>query len=323
MQNLKKVGRARRGMHAGMSRFIFLPAIPEPSSKPKARLEDRGSRSSSLPSLHELVTKESLKKVSLWFGSWREWQRRVFICRALEASSRSQLRVLATVLEPVLHIGFSSSLSPHLASLHADGAAAFQIQRGVLQKVIDSETALDPETSAARLPSLPATLASSETTTSVGERRPRESDDGGGDRTEKEFMGPALPLTHARHVLSPDSSLEDVLALRHTRFSSVPDFQSTTNLLREVKHKNLLRGRMPHKRSRSLGSYPLSQHKRHQKHQEAETFKNQLSTVSEVQIFHLVKLHIYVFPCLVYSVDVDVASKAKVSVTAGVGQTVQ
>ena len=272
-----------------MSRFISLPTIPEPSNKPRSSTEERGSRDSAIPTFQELVARESLKKVSQWFETWREWQRRVFICQALERSSTHQLRVLATVLEPVLHIGFSSSLVPHLASLHVDGAATFQIQRGVLQRVLvgDSESILDRGNSVAHLPSLPTTLASSETVSSgeIGRERAENS----GTRGERVALHPALPLTHTQHhqqphSLSPESSLEDVLSLRHTRFSSVPDFQSTTNLLRDVRRKDLLRPRHTHKRSRSLGSYQLSYTRisRRKKQQETERFKNQLATVSEV-----------------------------------------
>ena len=268
-----------------MSRFI---SISEPSKNPRSRTEERGgNRTAILPTFQELVARESLKKVSLWFESWRDWQRRVFVCRVMEGSSRGQLRVLATVLEPVLHIDFSSSLVPHLASLHVDGSATFQVQRGVLRRVLCEPEWPERETSTcAHLPSLPTTLASSET----------GKYDGGSvtcDETgrltvgeeKNEILRPALPLTHPQHAqISQNSSLEETLGLRHTRFSSVPDFQSTTNLLRDVKRKDLLRPRH-HKRSRSLGSYhrlTKSRTSHHQKQQEAEKFKIQLASVSEV-----------------------------------------
>ena len=276
-----------------MSRFISLPSISEPPNKSRTRTEEKSrGRTAALPTFQELVARESLKKISQWFESWRDWQRRVFVCQAMEQSSRHQLRVLATVLEPVLHIDFSSSLVPHLASLHVDGSATFQVQRGVLRRVVCESESLDRETSAgARLPSLPTTLASSETDKYDGESGDgwKTRDENGRGVSEEErnaTLRPALPLTHAQHAqISPESTLEDMLALRHTRFSSVPDFQSTTNLLREVKRKDLFRPRH-HRRSQSLGSHRVNKSKtgRFQKEQEAEKFKTQLASVSEVKI---------------------------------------
>lgn len=264
-----------------------LPSISNPSKKPKEATDGRlGRRSVAFPSIQELVTRESLKKVSQWFGSWRDWQRRVFVCQALEHSSKHQLAVLATILEPVLHVDFSSSLVPHLASLHADGAVAtFQVQRGVQRRLlVETETSQQEITSAAYLKSLPTTLASSDENESGGRewKSMRE-----GVVKERLILYPALPLTHSKHApLSPNSSQSDELALRHTRFSSVPDFQSTTNLLRDVKRKDLLRPRHHHKRSRSLTSYLLTQSKRgsHHKQQDAEKFKSQLGSMSEVSL---------------------------------------
>ena len=284
--------------------------------------ESGSSRNAPLPTFQELVARESLKKVSQWFGSWREWQRRVFVCRAMEQSSRHQLRVLATVLEPVLHIDFSSSLVPHLASLHADGAATFQVQRGVLQRVLgDSE----PLASAARLPSLPTTLASSDTASNC--EALRGDKDGGRAAEERVILRPALPLTHARHAapMSPGSSREDMLTLRHTRFSSVPDFQSTTNLLRDVKRKDQFRPRH-HKRSQSLGSFLLSQSKtsRRQKQKEAENFKTQLTSVSQVATaIHKLTGHTIILYLITLPVDAGMACKAEVSTATGAGKTVQ
>lgn len=232
------------------------------------------------PTVQELVTRQSMKKVSMWFKTWRTWQQRVFVCRIMEHCSRRQLHILATALEPVLHIGFSSSLVPHLASLHVDGAATFQVQRGMLQQVVSSGL-MESEASVAYLPSLPTTLLTSESASyneaaSVTCMKRKE---------ERVMLPSILPLTHAKHALiSPESSIEDVQALRHTRFSSVPDFQSTTNLLRCVKHKELLRPRH-HKRSQSLGSYLDNKSNKGfswRKHQ-AEQFKTHLEAASQVR----------------------------------------
>ena len=272
------------GLRRKMSRFISLPSISEPSNKRGSGVEERRSnRTSSHPTFQELVARESLKKVSGWFESWRDWQRRVFICQAMEQSSRRQLRLLATVLEPVLHIDFSSSLVPHLASLHVDGSATFQVQRGVLRRVLcESESQMI--STCPRLPSLPTTLASSETDgeTATSEKTREGGGAGKVEEDESGILRPALPLTHPQHALiSQNSSLEE---LRRTRFSSVPDFQSTTNLLRDIKRKDLFRPRRHHRRSQSLGSCRVTKSRanRHQKQQEAEKFKTQLVSVSEV-----------------------------------------
>lgn len=282
-----------------MSRFSSLPTIAKPPDKLKCLTEER-SRKQVLPTVQELVARESLKKIALWFKSWRNWQQRIFVCHIMGYCSRHQLHVLATILEPVLHIGFSSSLVPHLASLHVDGAAKFQIQRGMLQRIFSAES-LDPDTtSVAILPSLPTTLLSSETTSnhdSDAVQGMAEKD----VKNERVALPPALPLTHAQHApLSPESSLDDVLKLRHTRFSSVPDFQSTTDLLRGIKHKDLFRPKpqRQHRRSQSLGSYMLTKSRKQfgQKHQEAELFKTQLTSITEVhQCTHDASTCVYMY----------------------------
>ena len=250
-----------------------------------------------LPTVQELVVRQSLKRASLWFRTWRVWQQRVFVCRVMEHCSRRQLHILATALEPVLHIDFSSSLVPHLASLHMDGAATFQVQRGMLQRVFSDEL-LKPETSVAYLPSLPTTLLTSESSSSskncsefTAHNKQEDSGIGSGTpgncmkgREDRVMLPPVLPLTHVQHApMSPESSLEDVLALRHTRFSSVPDFRSTTDLLRCIKRKELFKPKL-HKRSQSLGSYLHTESKRHtwRQREAVEQFKAQLAAVSQV-----------------------------------------
>ena len=286
-----------------MSRSVSLPTIAKPSTRAKGRTEKRNTARLSrpvVPTVQELVARQSLKNVSLWFRSWRTWQQRIFVCRVMEHCSRRQLHILATALEPVLHIGFSSSLVPHLASLHVDGAATFQVQRGIMQRTF-SDDLLDPKASFAYLPSLPTTLLTSESASSSSKRYSETTARENGDpdmvgfgaarkcteqREERVPLPSVLPLTHAKHAsLSPESSFENVLALRHTRFSSVPDFRSTTDLLQCVKHKELFRPRR-HTRSRSLSTYLHTEsklgHSRRQR--EAEQFKTQLKTVSQVPV---------------------------------------
>ena len=268
-----------------MSRSVSISLPPAKSIiRPSERLKTESKNTKSvLPTVQELVKRESAKKISQWFRSWRHWQQRIFVCRVLEHCGRRQLQILATVLEPVLHIGFSSSLAPHLASLHVDGAATFQVQRGILQRLFSDEL-LEP--SVAYLPSLPTTLLTSERSSSTTSAKFKAQE--GIDRstvekwkTECLALPPVLPLTHIQHALPRESSLEDVLELRHTRFSSVPDFRSTTDLLRCVKRKDLFRPQH-HKRSHSLGSYLHTKSQQHQRQREAEQFQTQLASVSEV-----------------------------------------
>ena len=52
-----------------------------------------------LLTVQELVVRQSLKRASLWFRTWRVWQQHVFVCRVMEHCSRRQLHILATALE--------------------------------------------------------------------------------------------------------------------------------------------------------------------------------------------------------------------------------
>lgn len=324
-----------------MSRSVSLPTIAKPSTKAKGRTEERNTTRLSrpvIPTVQELVARQSLKNVSLWFRSWRTWQQRIFVCRVMEHCSRRQLHVLATALEPVLHIGFSSSLAPHLASLHVDGAATFQVQRGIMQRTF-SDHLFDSKASGAYLPSLPTTLLTSESASSSSNKRcsettAQENGDPGTrfgaakkctERKEERVTLPSvLPLTHAKHApLSPESSVEDVLALRHTRFSSVPDFRSTTDLLQCVKRKELFRPRQ-HTRSRSLGTYLHTESKlgHNRRQREGEQFKTQLKTVSQVPVrVSTCGSYMYIYIYSFLTVDAGMVCKAAVSAVAGNSQT--
>lgn len=267
---------------------VTLPSISKQSS-PKHAQNVKPQRSStlSLPTLDfgELLVRRNIKRLSLWFRTWHTWQRRVFICRLMEHCSRQQLELLATALEPTLHLDFSSSLLPHMASLHLDGVATFQIQRGVLQSVIRPEI-LEAD-SGIRLGSLPTTLMSdsvapgskagvTQNQLTVGVTQVVRSDIGGG-------ILPVLPLSHVDHATAQSlqrPSLEDAVTLRRKHFSSVPDFKSTTDLLKHVKHKESLKPRsMHHRRSRSTGVCTIT---RRGSDRQAEHFKEQLAVVSEV-----------------------------------------
>ena len=243
----------------------------------------------------DLVARQNTKRLLLWFQTWHAWQQRTFICRMMEHCSRQHLELLVTALEPILHLDFSSSLVPHLASLHLDGAATFQVQRSVLQSMIRPEI-LEAEDSLAYLGSIPTTLLTdsvdhSQALTANDSTRIKDTALGArGVRSGRESILPAIPLTHVKHI-PPFSlshqSLEDIVALRRERFGSVPDFKSTTDLLKNVRHKERLRPRQQvgHRRSKSVGACPSVKPERSRGGRRvAEHFKGQLVMASDVSV---------------------------------------
>lgn len=244
------------------------------------------------------VTKHRLKQVSTWFSTWYTWQRRVFVCRLLEHCSRDQFEFLATALEPILHLDFSSLFTPHFQSLHVDGSATFQIQRVLAQ----SATNL-PSCSWMCLESLPTTFESSSADSSSLEPGQTQGADGiithpGSQqplgspsklKNKQAVILPALPLTHVKHATESfhtESSIDDVMALRRKKFSSVPDFQSTADILKHVRHKELFRKPTKyHHRSKSFRAQTLPGKLKQKKSQQAELFKSQLADLSEVRLF--------------------------------------
>lgn len=61
--------------------------------------------------------KQQAKLISSWFKAWRPWQRRIILCSVILSCSKSQLSVLMTSLEPLLHRDFSAFLAPKAAYL--------------------------------------------------------------------------------------------------------------------------------------------------------------------------------------------------------------
>ena len=252
-----------------------------------------------VPSVQELIARQALKKLTLWFRTWHSWQQRVFICRVMEHCSKHQLRFLATVLEPVLHIDFSTSLVPYFASLHVDASATFQVQRGLMKRVF-SPAILESEPSMAPLQSLPTTLLtkSSKATLSKQSKSVNTEKDGTislPQQQKKErarTILPILPLTHAQHAdASVQSNLEDIMGMRYTRFSSVPNLKTTNDILRKVKRKEPFRP-PHHKRSHTVNTYL---HKViGQSQYQAELFKMQLLVVSQVRPYYYIIIYIYI-----------------------------
>ena len=288
-------------------------------SRPK-RSQSQRSRVQDLTPSRDFLVQHCVKRLSTWFKSWYTWQRRVCICQVMECCSKQHLEFLATSLEPLLHLDFSSSLVPPMQSLHLDGAATFQVQRTVMQSLVKPEVLQATETMSS-LDSIPTTLLSStpskhnsntvigsslqlhvpkvtpnpssESTVSDSQIPPQSFAVAASDR-ERDSILPALPLTHVQHATALNShhttSLEDIAALRHKRYSSVPDFKSTSHLLKSIKQNKMLKTSPPprekHKRSKSTGSnFNFSFKFQHQsKERLAETFKEQLTLVSEVRI---------------------------------------
>ena len=282
--------------HKESSTLIAPTKRKEPSHVEIRRSPAKGAKVASFPLIstnrRDLFVRQNTKRLLLWFQTWHAWQQRMFICRMMEHCSWQHLELLVTALEPILHLDFSSSLVPHLASLHLDGSATFQVQRSVLQNVIRPEI-LEAEDSLAYLNSIPTTLLTNSTDvhsqTLMAADTARIKVTAPGVHSGRESILPAIPLTHVKHIpsFSPShQSLEDIMALRRERFGSVPDFKSTTDLLKNVRHKEQLRPRqVGHRRSKSVGAYPGVKLDRSRGGvRAAEQFKGQLRMVSDVSI---------------------------------------
>ena len=217
-----------------------------------------------------VVAKQNLKTVLLWFRTWHSWQRRVFVCSVMESCTREQLELMSTDLEPALHFDFSTALLPPLAALHLAGAATFQVQRDLTRCL------LRPEVIPAE-PSLTVTFASSGSV-------PRDGSDPldlakAASQTGRDVIKPAVPLLHTEHATLWGQGFGDTTALKRRRFSSVPDFCSTS-ILRSVKEKSKSQTR--HSKSKSFFGAPAHMT---QASTTMEQFKLQLVTATEVTQF--------------------------------------
>lgn len=219
------------------------------------------------------ITLHCIKQVCAWFPTWLPWQRRLFVCQLMERCSREQLELLATSLEPILHLDFSTSLGPHLQALHLDRAATFHVQRTLVHNVLNPLRSFN---SWGCLDSLPTCTMSNESSSAAC--KPSHSPAPKHLAKEHEVILPALPLTHPHHETSASKSIEDIITFRRQRYGSIPDFNSTANLLRNVSHKDLLLS-LPknHHRSRSLGAS-------NEKNRKTESFKKQLEGLSMVSL---------------------------------------
>lgn len=149
-----------------------------------ARLsEEKHRRSSTIPNFREnshldaatlestAHMKQHAKLISSWFKVWRPWQRRILLCSVIVSCSKSQLSVLVTSLEPLLHRDFSAFLAPKAAFLkqrspvhgslkrfEEEGDRRRDIRRSLSEcnvpVCVDNEVTRVPDTCSARLPPL-------------------------------------------------------------------------------------------------------------------------------------------------------------------------
>ena len=280
----------------------------------------QSKRSSSLPAFlnvrqpKDLLAKQNIKTLLQWFKAWRVWQRRILICQVIEQCSVEGLESLATALEPTLHLDFSTTLAPPIAALHLDGAAMFQVQR----RCLANSQSQEQEPSFDCLSTVPTTLLAS---SNSQESRAVDSP----TYRKRTAILPAIPLTHVRHAtLSATTELEDSVALRRQRFSSVPNFQSTSSLLRQVRVSNGRKTR--HRRTRSLdevgGRKGMSSR--------AAIFRTQMKHASQVQSFSHFKLinvcfcvccvRVYIMCVCVYVVDGEMGCTTKTLIHFGVSE---
>lgn len=291
-----------------------LPILPESSSLKSANQQNVGSVSS-----HDLVAKYNMKRLTSWFKSWRTWQKRLFTCRVMEHCSKQHLELLATSLEPVLHFDFSSSFSAPLQSLHLDNVATFQVQRTIMQSVINPQV-LEASNS---LSQVTTSVSSSEESSILLQREDIELKKASSQKQRhlrhkliedslslkemqsnkdikimitdsshkaRETIVPSLPLIHVEHARALSSertsiSMEDLVTLQRKQFSSVPDFKSTTDLLRNMKQADAFKtkARRRHHRSSTVGTYPIFAKTHREERRQAELFKEQLAIASNVR----------------------------------------
>ena len=229
----------------------------------------------------------------------------------MEHCSKQHLELLATSLEPVLHFDFSSSFSAPLQSLHLDSVATFQVQRTILQSVVNPEVLEASD----NLSHLPTSLSSSESAGSslkkayfhhsyheVSELMSVSSSKDimrrGGSKSfskARETILPALPLIHVQHAPALSSerhsaSIEDLVALQRNHFSSIPDFKSTTDLLRTIRQKDVNKPKHHHQRAKTIGAYPVFVKTQGEERRQAELFKEQLAAASNVRYTVLLRV---------------------------------
>ena len=219
-----------------------------------------------------LQMQQNLKMLKCWFLLWRQWQKRIAVCRLLQQCSTSQLECLATALEPVLHLDFANSLSPLGAALHQEGSQTFYVQRAFRQPL----QAVEAEKERLAVKTRGNLTLPNPTTISL------EDEEG---KTSTIFV-PGVPIIHSHHKMSVSSEAKysqkrqgetaDVPPIQR-KLDSVPDIRSTTAVLQRARHDG------DHGTGRQRKTKPVAKlGGKKDKKRSAEEYKKQLALMSVV-----------------------------------------
>ena len=290
----------------------MLPKFSYPTST-------RMAREARIPSL---TMQMNLKQLKTWFCMWHEWQKRIVICRIIESCSEPHLKLLATSLEPVLHLDFSTALSPLMAALHHEGSQTFRIQRAAgtsnikpaatseiapMKSELSSKNIWSTEQHRKLLPLHSSTTVGNVQSDSVKDHKQYTQTHRQYDQQEQIFL-PIIPRTHSKHKVSPASSdfsnpqtslyysSDFELSPLHRTYNSVPDIRSSTDLIKITSQRNAkIKKRQSHHhfRTRSLmtgvKNTTLVSLK---KHRQLEVYNAQLACISKVCLY-LCKVLLY------------------------------
>ena len=210
----------------------------------------------------------NLKQLKMWFSMWQDWQKRIVICRIIENCSKTNLELLTTSLEPILHLDFSTTLSPLMGAIHHEVTCSFRIQRAadyslpILAMHSTTQSEPRPNTSQQQIPTVTQSHSNDAKIppkASANHMIPLES------KPSQIFL-PAIPTTHLKHKPSPASSdlTHSIISHRsntiassplHRSYNSVLDIRSSVDLLKMTKkYNNATRGNYLHRKKRRTRS---------------------------------------------------------------------
>ena len=221
----------------------------------------------------QLVLRQHLKKLINWFDAWRSWQKKIFLCNLVENCTIAQLRLLATALEPVLHVDFTT-VFPLYAEVNKS-SSSLTVQHSLVHKLTQQNLKEFYDTHPMTFDNISSTTENA--TTSGGSvcfsKDAHTPTDGVTTTVQALLMNDGqetllplpLPHFHKRHQLSLGSS-------DHVS----EDFYSFT---RKNWHSDRGSNSRKHMKSKSLDSHILI---KPPVTQLTEQFKDQLTTVSKV-----------------------------------------
>ena len=254
------------------------------------------------PSTLSLGMQLNLKQLKLWFSMWHGWQKRIVICRIIENCPKANLELLATSLEPILHLDFSTTLSPLMAALHHEGSRTFRVQRATnftVQHAIPIQSTFVTKSepwmkndSNKELPQISESISHLETIPNSESINPML---GISSKLDPLFL-PAIKDTHSKHKVSPASSdlarSTDITdrsstiesSPLHRSYNSVPNIRSSVDLLNMTKKYNTRkRVRRQSMNRRSLTTSVTDKRLlKHKKIHQLELYKTQLGYISQV-----------------------------------------